>query len=70
MPAANQVNALSPRKLEIVKRYARGETCTTLASALGPAPATVRSHIAQSYRKPAVGNQAELAGRVLRADGR
>lgn len=66
---ANQVNALSPRKREIVIRYARGETYTVIAGALGLAPATVRNHIAQCYRVLGVGNKAELAARVLRAGG-
>ena len=67
VPEANHINVLSPRKLEIVTRYARGETRMAIASALGLAPATVRDHIAQCYRTLAVGNKAEVAARVLQA---
>lgn len=67
VPEANQVNTLSPRKREIVIRYARGETYIMIADALGLAPATVRNHIAQCYHLLAVRNKAELAARVFRA---
>ncbi len=65
--ALSAVDNLSARERDIVTRYARGDTYATIATALGLAPATVRNHIANCYRKLAVTNKAELAMRVFAA---
>ena len=59
------VDKLSPREHEVALRYARGQTYAAIARALGLAPATVRSQIANCYQKLAVKTKAELAMRVL-----
>jgi DNA-binding CsgD family transcriptional regulator len=63
--ALSTLDSLSPREREVVDRYARGETYAEIASALALSPATIRNHIANCYRKLAVNNKAELAGRML-----
>lgn len=52
---------LSPREREIAQHYARGETHVGIAKALAISPATVRNHLAKSYRKLGVANKVELA---------
>lgn len=65
--ALSAMDSLSPRELDIVIRYAQGETYARIAAALALSPATVRNHIAHGYRKLAVNNKAELALRVSQA---
>ena len=55
---------LSGREREIAVRYASGETHAVIASALALSPATVRNHIAHSFRKLGVSNKVELALRL------
>lgn len=61
------MDSLSPREMDIVTRYAQGETYVGIAAALVISPATVRNHIANCYRKLAVNNKAELVLRVSQA---
>lgn len=58
------LDQLSPREREIAVRYAKGETHSAIASALSLAPATVRNHIANCFRKLGVNNKAELVHRL------
>lgn len=62
--ALSAMDSLSPREVDIVTRYAQGETYAGIAAALALSPATVRNHIANCYHKLAVNNKAELALRV------
>ncbi len=55
---------LSAREREIARRYASGETHTSIARALSLSPATVRNHVAHCFRKLGVGNKVELALRL------
>jgi DNA-binding CsgD family transcriptional regulator len=58
---ASLFDRLSTREGEIISRYAHGETYSAIAKAIKLAPATVRNHIAHSFRKLGVKNKAELA---------
>lgn len=58
---------LSERELDIATRYARGETYTEIANALGLAPATVRNHLAHCFKKLGVNNKTELVLRFTQA---
>lgn len=62
--ALSAMDSLSVREMDIVTRYAQGETYTVIAAALALSPSTVRNHIAHCYRKLAVNNKAELVLRV------
>lgn len=62
--ALSVMDSLSSREMDIVTRYAKGETYAEIAAALALSPATVRNHIANCYRKLAVNNKAELVLRV------
>jgi len=64
--ALSAMDSLSAREMDIVTRYAQGETYVGIAAALALSPATVRNHIANCYRKLAVNNKTELVLRVLR----
>jgi len=51
---------LSARELMVAERYAQGETYKEIAAKLHIAPATVRNHIAATYRKLDVNNKPGL----------
>ena len=55
---------LSAREREIALRYASGETHSAIARALSLSPATVRNHVAHSFRKLGVANKVELSLRL------
>ena len=60
---------LTPREMQVSRRYAHGETYIEIAKALGVAPATVRNQIYRSYRKLDVNNKAELVHRLHQVPG-
>jgi DNA-binding CsgD family transcriptional regulator/GAF domain-containing protein len=51
---------LSPREIEIATAYAQGDTYGTIATRLGIAPTTVRTHLATIYRKLGVSSKLDL----------
>lgn len=55
---------LSPRELEIARRYAHGDTYHAIAEQLHIAPSTVRTHLATIYRKLEVSSKLELHARL------
>jgi len=57
---------LTTRERDVATRFASGASHMDIATALRLSPATVRNHIARSYRKLGVNNKAEL---VLRMAG-
>jgi DNA-binding CsgD family transcriptional regulator len=63
----HKANRLSAREREIVLRYADGATYLMIATELGLAPATVRSHLARSYQKLGVNNKVDLVNCLLRS---
>ena len=56
---------LSERERTIAERYAKGETYREIANALFIAPATVRNHLANIYRKTSVNNKLELISALV-----
>lgn len=56
---------LSPREIEIATEYAQGETYGKIATRLGIAPTTVRTHLATIYRKLGVSSKLELHARLI-----
>lgn len=65
--ALSAMDSLSAREMDIVIRYAQGETYTGIAAALALSPSTVRNHIANCYHKLSVNNKTELLSRVSQA---
>lgn len=55
---------ISPRELEIARAYTGGQTYRQIADDLGIAPATVRTHINNIYRKLEVTSKIELLHRI------
>ena len=51
---------LSPREIEIASAYAEGDTYQAIATRLGIAPSTVRTHLAAIYRKLEVSSKLDL----------
>jgi DNA-binding CsgD family transcriptional regulator len=58
--------ALTPRQLEVARRYAAGESYKEIAAGLRLSPATVRNHLQQIFQRLEVHSRSELA-RVLSA---
>lgn len=55
---------LSPREIEIAGAYAQGDTYQAIATRLGIAPSTVRTHLATIYRKLEVSSKLDLHARL------
>lgn len=55
---------LSPREIEIASAYAQGDTYQAIATRLGIAPSTVRTHLATIYRKLEVSSKLDLHARL------
>jgi DNA-binding CsgD family transcriptional regulator len=55
-----RVDHLSARELDVARRFAEGESHTTIAHALGIAPTTVRNHIRHVYEKLGVNHRVAL----------
>ena len=55
------VDSLTPREVEIARRFSEGLTYKEIARQLHISPTTVRSHIQILYTKLGVANKAELA---------
>lgn len=55
---------LTPRQLDIVSRLVRGERVPTIASSMYLSQKTVRTHLANVFRKLGVHSQAELPDRI------
>lgn len=55
---------ISKRELEIARAYTNGKTYREIADDLGIAPATVRTHINNIYRKLEVSSKIELLHRI------
>lgn len=62
------ISSLSPREREIARLYAVGRTSREIAEELFISPTTVRNHIATIYRKLEIGNKAQLAKLVGKAE--
>jgi DNA-binding CsgD family transcriptional regulator len=60
------VDRLSPRELDVARRYAEGLGYQEIAAMLHIAPATVRNHLKNIYAKLGVGDKAALANLVRR----
>ena len=56
---------LSSREIEIATAYAQGETYGKIASRLGIAPTTVRTHLATIYRKLGVSSKLDLHAHLM-----
>lgn len=65
--AIDTLERLTPREREVAKLAASGHGAIQIAARLGTSPHTVRRQIESIYRKCAVGNRAELATLVARA---
>jgi DNA-binding CsgD family transcriptional regulator/GAF domain-containing protein len=55
---------LSCREIEIASAYAQGDTYQAIATRLGIAPSTVRTHLATIYRKLQVSSKLDLHARL------
>jgi DNA-binding CsgD family transcriptional regulator/GAF domain-containing protein len=55
-----EIHSLSPREIEIAGLYAGGATYQRIATGLGIAPTTVRTHLATIYRKLEVSSKVQL----------
>jgi DNA-binding CsgD family transcriptional regulator len=53
--------ALTPRQLEVARRYAAGASHKEIASSLSLSPATVRNHLQQIFQRLEVHSRTELA---------
>jgi len=62
------LDALTPRELQVARRYGSGLTHQAIAADLRVAPATVRNHLQTVYDKLGLGNKAELALLLREAD--
>ena len=60
-------DALTPREIEIASAYAQGDTYSAIATRLGIAPTTVRTHLATIYRKLGVSSKLELHAQLTGA---
>ena len=56
---------ISSRELQVARAYTRGKTYREIAEELHIAPATVRTHINNIYRKLEVSSKIELLHRIL-----
>ena len=54
------IDALTDREAQVVKQFAQGSTYREIATELGIAPSTARSHIQAIYNKLHINNKAEL----------
>jgi LuxR family maltose regulon positive regulatory protein len=63
-PAAELVEPLSRRELEVLHLVAQGKTNKEIAQQLIVAPGTVKAHTASIYRKLDVANRTEAAARA------
>lgn len=57
----HRLGQLSPRELEVARRYASGLSSKEVAQQLGLSPATVRSFLQKIYQKLDIGDKAQLA---------
>lgn len=55
---------LSSREIEIASAYAQGDTYQAIATRLGIAPSTVRTHLSTIYRKLEVSSKLDLHARL------
>jgi DNA-binding CsgD family transcriptional regulator len=62
------VDQLSPRELEVARRFARGMEYRKIAVELNIAPATVRNHLQAIYSTLEVSNKVEMARIMVEAD--
>ena len=62
------LDTLGKRQLQIARLCAKGETYKEIAKTLSLAPATVRNHLDQIYRKLDIGSRAELATMLSQID--
>jgi DNA-binding CsgD family transcriptional regulator len=56
----SELDNLSPREMDIAKRFADGKSYKQVAAELDISPATVRTHLATIYNKARVKNKVEL----------
>lgn len=62
------VDQLSPRELEVARRFGRGMAYRKIAVELCIAPATVRNHLQAIYSTLGVSNKVEMARIIVEAD--
>lgn len=62
------VDQLSPRELEVARRFGRGMDHRKIAEELHIAPATVRNHLQAIYAKLGVCNKVEMSRIILEAE--
>jgi DNA-binding CsgD family transcriptional regulator len=67
--AGADVDALTPRELEVLRLLARGQTNLAIARALVVSEGTVKYHVKNILRKLRATSRAEAVARYLRADG-
>jgi DNA-binding CsgD family transcriptional regulator len=62
------VDQLSPRELDVARKFAQGMSYQDIARLMHIAPATVRNHLKNIYAKLGLSDKAALANLVRRAD--
>ena len=62
------MDQLSPRELEVARRYGQGVDFRKIADELNIAPVTVRNHLQAIYAALGVNNKVEMARIVLDAE--
>lgn len=58
---------LSPRELDIVRRFGAGASCKEIARRIALSPATVRNVVQSAYRKLGINNKVQLAQLVWKS---
>ena len=69
-PSAREVENLSPRELEVLELLARGYLYKEIASRIGVAYATIRTHVERIYEKLHVRSRSQAVARYLKQDAR